>query len=104
VGVEELFRAKKELRVAVSKVGPLAVALPRALQGAIPGGPVARIMSDQDTGVTASDVLERQLTDTVTAGQLTTELIIRLDARVRELERITARMRDQLQALGVTVW
>jgi len=65
---------------------------------------VARIMSDQDTGVTASDVLERQLTDTVTAGQLTTELIIRLDARVRELERITARMRDQLQALGVTVW
>lgn len=65
---------------------------------------MARIMSDQDTGVTASDVLERQLTDTVTAGQLTTELIIRLDARVRELERITARMRDQLQALGVTVW
>jgi len=61
-------------------------------------------MSDQDTGVTASDVLERQLTDTVTAGQLTTELIIRLDARVRELKRITARMRDQLQALGVTVW
>jgi hypothetical protein len=61
-------------------------------------------MSDQDTGVTAGDVLERQLTDTVTAGQLTTELIIRLDARVRELERITARMRDQLQTLGVTVW
>jgi hypothetical protein len=65
---------------------------------------VARTTRDRDADVTATDVLERQLTDTATAGQLATELIIRLDARVNELERVTARMRDHLQTLGVTVW
>ena len=65
---------------------------------------MAGTTTDRDADGTATDVLERQLADTVTAGQLTTELIIRLNARVSELERVTARMRDQLQTLGVTVW
>lgn len=65
---------------------------------------MAGINSDIDTGGVVTDALERQLTDAVTAGQLTTELIIRLEARVTELERLTARMRDHLQGLGVTVW
>ena len=65
---------------------------------------MVRTESDLDTGAARTDVLERQLTDTVTAGQLATELIIRLESRVAELERVTARMRDHLQSQGVTVW
>jgi hypothetical protein len=68
------------------------------------GGPVARTKSDVEVGDLSTDVIERQLADAVTAGQLTTELIIRLEARVTELERVTARMRGHLQNLGVTVW
>lgn len=65
---------------------------------------MARTEHDLDLEASSADVLERQITDAVTAGQLTTELIIRLEARVAELERLTARMRGHLQTLGVTVW
>ena len=60
--------------------------------------------SDVDIATSSADVLERQLTDAVTAVQLTTELIVRLEARVTELERVAARMRGHLQSLGTTVW
>ena len=65
---------------------------------------MVRTNSHLDTDAARSDVLERQVADTVTAGQLTTELIIRLEARVSELERVTARMREHLHSQGVTVW
>ena len=65
---------------------------------------MARTRSDLEIAANSAEALERQLTDAVTAGQLTTELIIRLEARVTELERLTGRMRAHLQNLGVTVW
>ena len=65
---------------------------------------MARTETDLDLEASSTDALERQITDAITAGQLTTELIIRLEARVAELERVTARMRDHLQRLGVTTW
>ena len=65
---------------------------------------MARTETNLDLVASSADALERRLTDAVTAGQLTTELIVRLEARVAELERVTARMRDHLQRLGVTTW
>jgi hypothetical protein len=57
---------------------------------------------------TAADLgqqaLEGRLADSATAARLAGELITRLEARVTELERVTARMRDTLQQLGQTVW
>ena len=51
-----------------------------------------------------SSVLERRIADSATASTLAGEIIMRLELRVAELERLTQRMRQELHQLGHTVW
>ena len=51
-----------------------------------------------------TQAFEGRIADSATAAMLAAELVKRLDARVAELERLSARMRDALQQLGQTVW
>ena len=51
-----------------------------------------------------AQAVEGRLADSATAAMLAAELVTRLEARVAELERLSARMRDALQQLGQTIW
>jgi len=51
-----------------------------------------------------AQAIEGRLADSATATMLAAELVTRLETRVAELERLTARMRDALHQLGQTVW
>ena len=57
--------------------------------------------SDQQARTQA---FEGRVADSATAAMLAAELVTRLEVRVAELERLSARMRDALQQLGQTVW